>query len=149
PVARNLCDGVTIEINRVCTDGTPHSASMLYGAITRAAKALGYRRVVMYTLMSEPGTSLRAAGWADGTPIGKGSWQRPTQPKRANRTDVTLWGERRNAANIEKRRWERVLYPRPTTSPAANGEERLGGVSASPQSGLPVTSSLPRGEAAG
>jgi len=110
PVARGLCDGATIEINRVCTDGTPHSASMLYGAITRAAKALGYRRIVTYTLISEPGTSLRAAGWTVAVPIGARSWGDENKAEQGrSRTDVTLWGERRNAAHEPKQRWERAL----------------------------------------
>lgn len=63
PKARMLMDGVTLEVNRTCTDGTPNVNSMLYGAITRAAFALGYTRLVTYTLESESGVSLRAAGW--------------------------------------------------------------------------------------
>lgn len=42
PVARLLDDGVTVEVVRSCTDGTMNANSMLYGAITRAAKALGF-----------------------------------------------------------------------------------------------------------
>lgn len=56
-------DPLLLEVNRTCTDGTPNANSMLYGAIARAAKALGYRRLVTYTLTSETGASLRAAGW--------------------------------------------------------------------------------------
>ena len=63
PVARMLCDGYTLEVNRLCTDGTPHAASKLYAACWRAAKALGYQRLVTYILAEEPGTSLKAAGW--------------------------------------------------------------------------------------
>lgn len=63
PVARHLDNGRTLEVVRCCTDGTKNAASMLYGAAWRAAKALGYRRIVTYTLASEPGTSLKAAGW--------------------------------------------------------------------------------------
>src|SRR5436305_1184575 len=65
PVARALDDGLTLEVTRCCTDGTKQAASMLYGAAWRAVKALGYRRLVTYTLSSEAGTSLRAAGWRD------------------------------------------------------------------------------------
>lgn len=36
---------------------------MLYGAIRRAAKALGYKTLVTYTQYDESGASLRAAGW--------------------------------------------------------------------------------------
>jgi len=63
PVARHFDDGYTLEVNRTCTDGTPNANSMLYGAAWRAAKALGYRRLITYTCASETGASLRAAGW--------------------------------------------------------------------------------------
>ncbi|HEY0878979.1 MAG TPA: XF1762 family protein [Zeimonas sp.] len=63
PVAPALQDGRTLEINRVCTDGTRNACSMLYGAIRRAGRALGYDRIVTYTLPEEGGASLRAAGF--------------------------------------------------------------------------------------
>ena len=63
PVARKLDDGLTIEIRRVCTDGTRNACSILYAACAKAARAMGYKRIVTYTLISEPGTSLLAAGF--------------------------------------------------------------------------------------
>ena len=63
PDGRYLDDGETLEVNRCCTDGTRNACTMLYGAAWRAAKALGYKRIVTYTLKSENGASLRAAGW--------------------------------------------------------------------------------------
>jgi len=66
PVAPSQHDGVTLEVTRCCTDGTPNAVSMLYGAMRRAAKALGAERLITYTLASEPGTSLRASGWRIG-----------------------------------------------------------------------------------
>lgn len=63
PVSRMLDDGFTAEVTRCCTDGTKNAASMLYGAAQRACRAMGYRRVITYTLKDEPGTSLKAAGW--------------------------------------------------------------------------------------
>ena len=63
PGSRHLQDGYTAEVTRVGTDGARNGCSMLYGACRRAAKALGYRRLITYTLIEEPGTSLRAAGW--------------------------------------------------------------------------------------
>jgi hypothetical protein len=63
PVARHLDDGWTLEVNRTCTDETKNVNSMLYGAAWRAAKALGYRRLITYTQTNESGVSLRAAGW--------------------------------------------------------------------------------------
>ena len=63
PVSRYLDDGLTLEVNRLCSTGEKNVCSFLYGAAARAGKALGYQRIVTYTLDTEPGTSLRAAGW--------------------------------------------------------------------------------------
>ena len=63
PVARALDDGMTLEVTRTCTDGTRNANSMLYGAIVRAATALGYLKCVTYTQGTESGASLRGAGW--------------------------------------------------------------------------------------
>lgn len=63
PVSRHLDDGVTLEINRVCTDGTRNACSMLYGACCRIAKEMGYKRVITYILESEIGSSLRASNF--------------------------------------------------------------------------------------
>ena len=63
PVSRYLDDGWTLEVTRLCTDATKNACSMLYAAAWRAARAIGYRRLITYILISEPGTSLRAAGW--------------------------------------------------------------------------------------
>ena len=63
PVSRYLDDGWTLEVTRLCTDGTRNACSMLYAAAWRAARAMGYKRLITYILESETGTSLRAAGW--------------------------------------------------------------------------------------
>lgn len=63
PSAPALQDGVLIEIRRVCTDGTRNACSKLYGAARRAARAMGHEPVITYTLPSEGGASLRAAGF--------------------------------------------------------------------------------------
>lgn len=65
PIARKLDDKLTIEVLRVCTDGTRNACSALYGACGRVAREMGYRRIITYTLISEPGTSLRASGWTN------------------------------------------------------------------------------------
>src|SRR5438128_855749 len=62
PKARMACDGKTLEVNRTCTFGTKNANSILYGAFARAAKALGWSRLITYTLPSEGGVSLKAAG---------------------------------------------------------------------------------------
>jgi hypothetical protein len=63
PTSKEYDDRTTLEITRVCSDGTRNACSMLYGALARAAKALGYECVITYTREDEPGASLRAAGF--------------------------------------------------------------------------------------
>lgn len=63
PVARAFDNGFTLEVNRTCTLGTKNANSMLYGAVWRAAKAMGYLRCITYTQLGETGASLRAVGW--------------------------------------------------------------------------------------
>lgn len=63
PVGRYLDDGWTLEVNRLCTDGSRNACSMLYAAAWRATRAMGYKRLITYILDTEPGTSLKAAGW--------------------------------------------------------------------------------------
>jgi hypothetical protein len=81
PVARALQDGFTAEVTRVATDGTRNACSALYGAAWRAARAIGYRRLVTYTLPSEGGASLRGAGWRCIGEAGGGSWSRASRPR--------------------------------------------------------------------
>jgi hypothetical protein len=87
PKARLLDDGYTLEINRVCTDGTYNCCSFLYARCIRTAKALGYSQCITYTLTSEPGTSLKAAGWREQVQSAGGSWLRPNQIDRNSGTD--------------------------------------------------------------
>jgi len=64
PVSRILDDGLTAEVTRLCAlEGSKNACSMLYAACWRAARAMGYCRLVTYTLQSEQGASLRAAGY--------------------------------------------------------------------------------------
>ncbi len=81
PVARALEDGWTVEVRRVATDGCPNACSALYGACRRAAFAMGYRMVITYTLNTEPGTSLRAAGWKCIGEIRGKTWNCPSRPR--------------------------------------------------------------------
>ena len=105
PVARRLDDGVTLEILRVCTDGTYNACSILYGACARAAKALGYQKVVTYTLLSESGASLRAAGFTNCGEAGGLSWDVPSRPREV--VQESLFGEERKYPNEKKIRWEK------------------------------------------
>jgi hypothetical protein len=82
PVARRRDDGLTAEVTRLCVlEGEPNACSFLYGKAARAALAMGFRRIGTYTLKSEPGTSLKAAGWVCLGERGGGSWERRSRPR--------------------------------------------------------------------
>lgn len=90
-------DQAKLVISRVATIGYENACFMIYGALCRAAKALGYREVWTYTLPDEPGTSLRAAGFVDMGLTDGGDWSRPSR-------------HREPAKHPEpKRRWLRKL----------------------------------------
>jgi hypothetical protein len=95
PVARHLDDRATLEVTRTCTDGARDANSLLYGAAWRAAKALGYTRLVTYTQDGESGASLRGAGWrviAQRRP--RPGWHTASRPRTARGTEHTartLW----------------------------------------------------------
>ena len=91
PVARG-CDYRTIlEVSRLVTNGTPNTCSFLYSACARIAREMGYQKIQTYILDTEPGVSLKAAGWAYETTTSGGTWNcnvrtgrredQPLQPK--------------------------------------------------------------------
>lgn len=81
PVARMLNDGLTVEITRVCTDGTRNACSFLYRVCVRVARAMGYQRVLTYTLGTESGASLRGAGFAVTRKTKAEGWSRPSRER--------------------------------------------------------------------
>lgn len=109
PVARAFDTGLCLEVNRCCTrDNRPRlanghadgAASMLYAAIWRAAKAMGYQRCVTYTQEAEDGASLKAAGWRKVKDIpARGSWAESSVKLRDIRDPVGDGG-------VERALWE-------------------------------------------
>ena len=106
PSARKLDDGETIEVHRVCTDGTYNACSILYGRCARIAKEMGWKKIITYLLESENGASLRASGWkieAEG--VGGANWNVPSRPRVISQ--LTLFGEVSASypIGIKKTRW--------------------------------------------
>jgi hypothetical protein len=87
-------DGQTAEVTRVATDGSRNACSALYSAAWRAARAMGYTRLITYTQSGEDGASLRAAGWRviAHRPAHSG-WDRTSRPRGRTEAPVqrTLW----------------------------------------------------------
>ena len=69
-----------------------NAPSMLYAALRKALRALGYQRIFTYTLPDEGGASLRAAGFKFDGDAGGGDWFRKNQPRRSNHTPNDLLG---------------------------------------------------------
>jgi hypothetical protein len=96
-------DGVTLEVTRLCTDGTKNAPSFLYGRAARACFALGYKRIGTYILGTEPGTSVKAAGWKLIGSAGGGSWAR-------NYHDHPEWKMRNHAASDNHPQIPKLLF---------------------------------------
>ena len=80
PVSRHLDDGRTLEVTRLCSTGEKNVCSFLYSAAARAARTLGYEKIITYTLDTEPGVSLRAAGWTCAGTAGGLCWTGERRP---------------------------------------------------------------------
>lgn len=109
PTARMLDDGFTLEIQRLCTDGTRNACSFAYASMVRVAKELGYKRVVTYTREEESGSSLKAVGFQCVAGGIAEDWSR-------------RWGPRNNVAGTPRLRWELQWAEIPTM---ADERERL------------------------
>lgn len=111
PVARKLDDGETIEVRRLCTDGTRNACSLLYGRCARIAKEMGWRKIITYILESESGISLKASGWElekDNVGGGKNGWNVPSRPRVIE--EETLFGVQIKRIPLErKKRYCKIL----------------------------------------
>lgn len=100
PVARMLDPDRVLEVTRLCVDPTLPDAvvkdacSFLYGACAREARRRGFERIITYTLASESGASVKAAGFRRAAVTAGGSWDTPSR----RRTDSAPTGP--------KQRWE-------------------------------------------
>ena len=92
PLAPSRNDGRTLEVHRVCTDGTKNACSFLLGACRRAAFEMGYRRIGTYTIPAEGGAAMRAAGWGEPRETRGGRWtNREGRRENKDADGVTKW----------------------------------------------------------
>ena len=98
PVSRNLDDGRTVEVVRLCSDGSRNVCSFLYGRAAKIAQEMGYDKIMTYILQSESGVSLKAAGWSLEDPsCGGGNWSCPSRQRNTT------------APTEKKQRWSKIL----------------------------------------
>lgn len=104
PVSRHLDDGLTLEINRLCTTERGNCCSMLYGACSRIARDMGYERVITYILRSEDGASLKASNFVlEDAECGGKEWTGSRESRSAKQPPREM-----------KQRWVKVLNNRRT-----------------------------------
>lgn len=102
PVARGFDNGYTLEILRIATDSTEKNVcSMLYRALANAGKALGYKRIITYTLNSESAISVRAAGFVFSHVTDGGNWNSVNRPRKDS-----IHQEPKNCWQILYTRWD-------------------------------------------
>lgn len=110
PVARRLDDGKTIEVVRLCSDGTYNVCSFLYSKAARIAKEMGYTKIITYILQSESGSSLKASGWiCEDDDCGGTSWDVPSRPRVTGEEQLSLFETKRKYPNEKKQRWCKYL----------------------------------------
>lgn len=112
PVARRLDDGKTLEVLRLCTDGTKDVCSFLYSRAARIGKEMGYEKIITYILETESGTSLKASGWhleADNVG-GANGWNCPSRPREIESEQTSLFEQKQKyPMGIKKQRWVKML----------------------------------------
>ena len=116
PVARNADDGLTLEVSRLCTDGTYNACSILYGACARIAKDMGFVKIQTYILESEQGTSLKASGWSkEADNVGTIDWisakNKRQQIRNSKPVQLSLFEQKKPPKEL-KQRWSKTFNNR-------------------------------------
>lgn len=111
PVSRFLDDGCTLEVTRLCTDGTFNACSILYSRCAKIAKEMGYTKIITYILEEEQGTSLKASGWTlEENNVGGGSWDDCSRREdKRNFQQISLFEEREKYPIGKKKRYCKIL----------------------------------------
>lgn len=110
PLSRYLDDGWTLEVLRLCTDGTKNACSFLYYRAARIAREMGYTKIITYILQEEDGTSLKASGWECETDnAGGGEWNCPARPRVMVEQQMSLFPQMEKYPTGKKKRYCKVL----------------------------------------
>ena len=110
PVSRHLDNGKTLEVTRLCTDGTYNACSFLYSRCAKIAKDMGYEKIITYILETENGASLKASGWElEQEKAGGGSWNVPSRPRELEPTQLSLFPQKPKYPTESKKRWSKFL----------------------------------------
>ena len=111
PVSRALDDGRTLEVTRLCSDGTENACSFLYSRCARIAKEMGYEKIVTYILETENGASLKASGWhMEEAGVGGGDWNKCSRRNFGSGKQLSMFEEKQKyPVGVKKQRWSKIL----------------------------------------
>ncbi len=110
PLSRYLDDGETLEVLRLCTDGTYNACSILYARCAKIAKDMGYKKIITYILEEEKGTSLKASGWkCEAENVGGGNWENCTRRNEDKYVQLSLFEQREKYPIGKKKRYFKDL----------------------------------------
>lgn len=110
PLSRYLDDGRTLEVLRLCTDGTKNACSILYARCAKVARDMGYSKIITYILETETGSSLRASGWhIESENAGGGVWSCPSRPRELVASQLSMFGEKEKYPICKKHRYSKVF----------------------------------------
>jgi hypothetical protein len=114
PKARAIPQYSVLEVNRLVTNGTPHACSKLYAACARIAREMGFEEIETSILATEPGTSLKAAGWVFRRIIIGRDWNCPSRGGRRTdqpMCDKQVWGKKLNEPRVKRLASEEEQLP--------------------------------------
>lgn len=112
PISRNLCDGYTLEVLRLCTNGEKDVCSFLYSRCARIAKEMGYKKIITYILETEQGTSLKASGWVcEDEHCGGATWENCSRTQERHKVEQMTFIEQKQKypVGVAKQRWVKEL----------------------------------------
>lgn len=110
PQGRFLDDGKTLEILRLCTDGTRNACSILYGRCARICKEMGYEKIITFILMSENGSSLKASGFTkEADNVGGLDWSKNNRYRQRHEYEQMSLFPTKQPPKELKQRWSKKL----------------------------------------
>lgn len=104
PQSRRIDNENTLEVLRLCTDGTYNACSILYARCAKVGKDMGYQKIITYILESEQGTSLKASGWVcEAENVGGENWTGQRESDRHRYEQQCLFESKRPPRELKKR----------------------------------------------
>ncbi len=97
PVAPKTDKKYIAEVTRLATNGSKNVCSFLYAKAARIAQEMAFKKIQTFVLLTETGTSLKAAGWVCEGETGKGDWTNRPGRNGSNAGPKMKWSKTLNS----------------------------------------------------